>query len=209
MSAYVYLEGGASGPNSEDGSSSKYLTIRCQEAFHTLLDRMGFRGRKPRLVACGGRDRVYSRFCTAHQAGGGYIAMWIDSEEPLADIEQAWEHLAQVTTVAAWEKPEGSDNDQVLFMTTCMETWIVADRAALRLHYGHKLSENALPPLHDLEGRGRHDVQDRLQRATKDCKNAFAKGKRSFEVLEKIDPTVLKQHLRSFVRVERILRAKL
>ncbi len=148
MSAYVYVEGGASGPNSEDGSSSKYLTIRCQQAFHTLLDEMGFTRRKPRLVACGGRGKVYDRFCTAHKAGGsGYVAMWVDSEEPMADIEKAWNHLAGVTTVAAWEKPDGAEDDQVLFMTTCMETWIVADRAALQLHYGHKLNVNALPPL--------------------------------------------------------------
>jgi hypothetical protein len=209
VSAYIYLEGGASGPNSEDGSSSKYLTVRCQQAFHILLDRMGFKGRKPRLVPCGGRGRVFDRFCTAHKAGGGYVAMWIDSEEPMINIEQAWRHLAGVTTVAAWEKPDGAEDDQVLFMTTCMETWIVADRATLRSHYGHKLNENALPPLNGLEGRGRHDVHDRLTRATKDCKNAFAKGKRSFDVLEELEPAVMMQHLTSFVRVDRILRAKL
>jgi hypothetical protein len=45
VSAYVYLEGGAS------GTGSKYLNTKCQEAFHKLLDRMGFH-RKPRLVAC-------------------------------------------------------------------------------------------------------------------------------------------------------------
>ena len=36
MSAYIYIEGGAR------GADSKYLYIRCQEAFHKLLDRMGF-----------------------------------------------------------------------------------------------------------------------------------------------------------------------
>ena len=186
VSAYIYIEGGASGPN------SKNLTIRCQQAFHTILDRMGFEGRKPRLKAGGGRASVYEDFCMAHNAGGGgYVAMWIDSEEPMADIEQAWKHLAAVTTVAAWAKPDRAEDDQVLFMTTCMETLIVADRAALRLHYGHKMSENALPPLNGLEGKGRHDVQDRLERATKDCKNAFAKGKRSFAVLEALHPAVL------------------
>ena len=55
MSAYIYLEGGAS------GAGSKYLNTRCQEAFHKLLDQMGFTGRKPRLVACGGREAVYEK----------------------------------------------------------------------------------------------------------------------------------------------------
>jgi hypothetical protein len=210
VSAYIYVEGGASGAY-EDGSSSKYLTIRCQQAFHTLLTRMGFSGRKPRLVACGGRGKVYDRFCTAHQAGGAgeYVAMWIDSEEPMVDIEQAWKHLAAVTTVASWAKPAGATDDQVLFMTTCMETWIVADRAALRAHYKHKLNNNPLPAHPNLEQRARGVVQDALVVATKDCQNYYAKGKRSFEVLEKLDPAILSQHLPSFVRVVRILNAKL
>ncbi len=204
MRAYIYIEGGASGPN------SKNLRIQCQQAFRTLLDRMGMTGKKLRLKACGGRNAVYADFCTAHRTShGGYVAMWIDSEDPMTDIEGAWKHLAEVTTVAAWEKPNGAVDDQVLFMTTCMETWIVADRAALREHYKQKLNENPLPHTNDLEAKPRHAVQQALETATKDCKNGYAKGKRSFEILEKLDPAVLRQHLPSFVRVERILKAKL
>ena len=204
MSAYIYLEGGASGPN------SKELSIRCQQAFHTLLERMGFEGRKPRLVACGGRSSAYDRFCTALNAGGsGYVAMWIDSEEPMADIEAAWSHLRQVATVPQWDSPDGAEDDQVLFMTTCMETWIVADRTTLREHFRQGLNENPLPALPDLERRSRDEVQDGLECATRDCRNTYAKGKRSFEVLAKLEPAVLKQHLPSFVRVDRILKEKL
>ncbi len=210
MSARIYVEGGASGPR-QDGGSSKYLTIQCQQAFHALLTRMGFNGRKPRLVACGGRDKVYARFCTALQSGGadGYVAMWIDSEEPLLDIEQVWNHLAALTTVAPWPRPCGAKDDQVLFMTTCMETWIVADRSALRNHYKDGLNENQLPALVSLETRTRNEVQTALINATKNCRNAFAKGKPSYEVFQKIQPEALKPHLPGFVRVIRILREKL
>ena len=41
------------------------------------------------------------------------------------------------------------------------------------------------------------------------CSNAYAKGKRFFEVLGKLDPATLAQHLPSFVRLQRILRSKL
>jgi len=114
-----------------------------------------------------------------------------------------------VTTVPQWDRPEGANDDQVLFMTTCMETWIVADRAVLSDHYGSELQESALPPLVDLEKRARHDVQDSLTRATRDCSNAYAKGKRSFEVLAKLTPATLEKHLPSFVRVRRILNSRL
>lgn len=204
VKAIIYLEGGAS------DSYSKNLNIRCQKAFHELLDKMGFkRPKKPSLKACGGRNAVFDDFCTALRSGQeDYIAMWIDSEEPMKDVEAAWSHLEGVRTVAAWKKPTGAEDEQVLFMTTCMETWIVADREALKRHYAHKLQESALPPLHALEDRSRHDVQDKLERATKDCQNAFAKGKRSFEALEQISPAALAQ-LPSFKRVQRILSDRL
>ena len=164
----------------------------------------------PRLKPCGGRDSVYEDFCTAHEAGRvGYVAMWIDSEEPMEDIERAWKHLAEVTTVHAWERPNGAKDDQVLFMTTCMETWIVADRSALRDHYKQNLNENPLPHTNQIESRLRHEVQQALETATRNCSNGYAKGKRSFEILEKLDPAVLRQHLPSFVRVARILAVKL
>lgn len=202
MNAYLYLEGGAKG--------SKDLNIRCQAAFHKLLERMGFAGRKPRLVACGGRDQVYKRFVAQHSSGeAAYVALWIDSEEPMAHLEEAWNHLQTVATVGQWARPEGAEDDQVLFMTTCMETWIVADHPVLTEHYGSRLQKTALPSLVNLENRGRHEVQDQLQHATRNCPNAFEKGKRSFEVLAKLTPATLAAHLPSFVRVQRILNTKL
>jgi hypothetical protein len=52
-------------------------------------------------------------------------------------------------------------------------------------------------------------VHDQLAHASRNCSNAYAKGKRSFEVLAKLEPALLKQHLPSFVRVDRILKANL
>lgn len=204
VSACIYLEGGAK------GRDSKLLTIACQKAFHRLLDRMGFTGKKPKLVACGGRGAVYDRFCTAHKAGtSNYVAMWIDSEEPITSIDDAWKHLANVTTVPVWEQPEGAYDDQVLFMTTCMETWILSDPKTLRTYYGVSLQENTLPPLNQLEQRARHDVQGKLMDATRNCKNAYSKGKQSYLILGELDPDVLKKHLPSFARVQKILDEKL
>jgi len=190
VSAYIYLEGGAS------GAGSKYLNSRCQEAFHKLLDRMGFTGRKPRLVACVGRDAVYDRFVIQHsQNSVSYVAMWIDSEEPITNATAAWEHLQKVTTVSPWAQPAGTQDEQVLFMTTCMETWVVTDRATLSEHYGSELQETALPPLVNMESRGRHDIQNSLEHATRNCGNTYEKGKRSFEILGKPSPAILEQHL--------------
>ena len=198
VSARLYIEGG----------ESKEDQIRCREGFRKLLEKEGFSGRLPRLTACGGRNSAFDDFRTAFakRKEGDYIAMLIDSEDPPGDIEQTWNHLNQRD---GWTRPATANDEQVLFMTTCMETWIVADRATLREHYGNRLQENALPPLIDLEKRDRHEVHDQLLHASRNCANAYAKGKRSFEVLAKLDPAILKQYLPSFVRVDRILKANL
>jgi hypothetical protein len=195
----LYLEG---------GGDSTQLKILCREGFRKLLAKCGFTGRMPRLVACGGRTAAFDRFRTAHEmaTAGEFVALLIDSEDPMADPEAAWAHL---TARDGWDRPPDADDEQALLMTTCMETWIVVDRAALSRHYGQKLQTSALPPLTNIESRARHDVQIKLVTATKKCTNAYAKGKRLFEVLGELDPEMLKPHLPSFVRVLRILNKNL
>lgn len=195
MSGRIYLEG---------GGDSKELHARCREGFRRLLEKCGFSGRMPRLVACGGRAATFDDFSTVHAnaAHGDYVAMLVDSEDPIADIEQTWAHLNQRD---GWVQPEGAVDEQVLLMTTCMETWITSDRAALGSHYGGCLRENALPDLNNMESRARGALQDALVQATQTCKNRYAKGKRSFEILARLEPTALRQHLPSFVRCVRVL----
>ena len=94
-------------------------------------------------------------------------------------------------------------------MTTCMETWIASDRNALREHFGQHLHEVALPALPDIEARTRQDVLQNLQHATGDCPGPYTKGPKSFEVLGKLDPDAIAQHLPSFQRARRILDEKL
>jgi hypothetical protein len=162
----------------------------------------------PRLSACGGRNAAFDDFKTAFAGSkeGDYIAMLVDSEDPVADVDRTWEHLK---TRDNWDKPLGAVDEQVLFMTTCMESWIVADRETLKKHYGHKLQEAALPPTNNLEHRGRADVHDRLAHATRDCSNAYKKGKRSFLVVGELNPAALEPLLTSFARAKKILKVKL
>jgi len=205
VSAHIYIEGAA-----KKAAHSKEQQIRCREAFRNLFVKMGFAERLPRTSACGGRSEVFKDFKKALKCKkAGYVAMLVDSEEPVADIEKTWEHL-ETRPGDEWEKPAGVADEQVLLMTTCMETLIVSDRVALRGHYGAMLQEGtALPPLVDLEHRHRHDIQDALFHATRNCRNAYEKGERSFEILGKLNPDVLCQHLPSFMRIKRILSKKL
>ncbi len=179
MKGHIYIE----------GSDSYEDKIRCRQAFRTLLAKCGFEKRMPRLSPCGGRNATFDRFKTAlaQAAAGDYIALLIDSEDPIADPDRTWAHLAKRDP--SWTKPANATDEHVLIMTTCMETWIAAARQPS-------------------ETRSRHDVQDKLTHATRNCPNAYAKGKRSFEILEQLDPDAL-MALPSFARAVRILRSQL
>lgn len=195
----IYIEG---------GGDSKELKTRCREGFRKLFDKCGFTGRMPQLIACGSRNDTFSDFSKAHELKkfAEFVAMLVDSEDPVGDIERTWSHLHARDN---WVKPDDAVDEQVLLMTTCMETWISADRDTLRSHYPGCLRENDLPHLTNMEERTRQSVQDSLVRATRDCKNRYEKGKRSFEILAKLNPEELKSRLASFARLVRILNERL
>lgn len=195
MNVKIYIEGG--GNNVEQRN-------RCREGFRKLIASAGF---SPSIVACGGRGKAYDKFCTAIKEAkkGVYLILLVDSEEPIsqpADSPKPWEHLQQHDH---WERPPGVKDDQAQFMVTCMESWIMADHHALAVHYGAKLG-TALLSVNGLEARTRFDVQDTLMRATRNCTNAYEKGKRSFRVLAELNPATLQQHLLYFKRFIEALR---
>lgn len=203
MNRTIYIEGSTIGPN------SKALQTQAREGVRKLLERTGlFVGRMPKLVVCGGRTSAYKDFLSAYSLAeaGDYVGLLVDSEDPIANISKPWAHLLQREN---WRPPVGAADDHALLMTTCIETLVVADQATLKSHYGANLQLSALPSLVDLESRNRHVVQEALVHATRDCKNKYQKGQRSFEILGKLDPIVLRQHLPSFDRLLNVLNDRL
>lgn len=202
VKAKIYIEG---------GGTTSALKNRCREGFNKLFKKIGLKN-MPRLVACGSREEAFDKFQHAQksESSTSFIALLVDSEEPVKDLEKPWDHLNSQQE-DQWDRPEHANDEQVLFMTTCMETWIVCDRKALKNHFGQHFRENALPALQNLESLSRHEVQKKLTDATKPCgkRKQYAKGKHSFEILGKLDPETLRQHLPSFQRCKRILGEKL
>ena len=194
----IYIEG---------GGDSKDLHTECRRGFRKLLESCGFKGKMPRLVACGSRDSAFRSFKTALKANSHErYAMLIDSEDPVEDIYKTWEFLCSRDE---WEKPELATDEQVFLMVTCMETWIIADRETLKSHYGDNLNEATLPSLNNIEKKDRHFIQQALEMATKYCSNSYKKGKRSFVILGKLSPEALRKNLTSFNRMEEILKERL
>ena len=199
MSISIFVEG---------GGNSKELKTRCREGFRKLFQNWAELNRRmPKLIACGSRNDTFESFKIALslRKNDEYVGLLIDSETPINSIDLPWSHLEDHDK---WQKPPNSTNDQVLFMATCMETWIVADEKTLKAYYGHKFLDSALPPSENLESRPSSEVQKALKDATRNCPNRFMKGAKSFAVLSKLSPDTLEMHLPNFKRVRRILKEK-
>ena len=199
VSAEIFVEG---------GGESNFLKSRCRDGFRLLLEKSGFAGRMPKIHPSGDGAAALRRFRKAVSDGrrSDYVGVLIDSEDPVDNINEPWDHLSK-RQGSIWQRPDDACDDQVLFMTTCMETWIAADREALREAYARRgINENALPPLDALESRNPQDVFNRLKNGTN---NQFDKGEESFKILGQLNPDTLAELLPSFERARRILNEKL
>ena len=193
----IYVEGG--NPKGKDQQA------RCREGVRKLIEKVNLT-RKPAIFVCGTRDDTYKQFNTAvSTTSDEYSLLLVDSEDPIKvtdenpDSAEAWNHLKARDK---WERPTGVANDQAQLMVTCMETWIMADCQALSVFFGQHLQISALLPEQNLEARDRNEVQDKLAWATRNCgkDRNYAKGKRSFKVLEHLNPETLKKYLPHFRR---------
>lgn len=187
MIVFLYVEG---------GGDSEALHKACRAAFTALLKRAGFAGCMPRVVACGAREQTFDRFRTraSNLLEGEAAILLVDSEDPVKDLSQPWAHVAS-RPGDGWERPDGATDDSIQFMATCMETWIVADRKVLEARYGKDLRVRHLPDANAaLERRGRQEMMNALLAATSgvERERAYAKGKKSFELLAQVDPAALR-----------------
>lgn len=195
VSVRIYIEG---------GGDSKDLQSRCREGFRKLIERTGFEGRMPSTVACGGRNNAYDMFKIALRSAdvNEFPMLLVDSEEPVTTAP--WDHLKSRD---GWDRPAVAEDDQAQMMVTCMETWIMADRGALRKVFGAHLRESALFPVEGLERRSRQDLLAALKNATEECGRGkgYDKGRRSFQILAELDPETLKENLSYFRRFSETL----
>ncbi|SFB03724.1 protein of unknown function [Pseudomonas sp. NFIX10] len=187
----------------EGGGDAASLKTACREGFSKFLDKAGFKGRMPRIVACGSRGDAFDSFCTAIRNQEPAMLL-VDSEAPLPEFVQPgdaqqpddrarwlpWQHLQQ-RQGDGWQKPVGSDDWQCHLMVQCMESWFLADRRTLKEFFGQGFQENQLPaPGNSVEYVPKVQVYDALAKATRGCKSKsqYGKGEHSFKLLGLIDP---------------------
>jgi hypothetical protein len=176
------------------GNNNHALKTQCRKAFSQLLERAGFKGRLPRIVACGDRKAAYDQFCASVNDGSELAVLLVDAEAPV-NCSSPWEHVAK-RQGDQWVKPVGARDEQLHLMVECMETWFFADRVALSKYFGNGFNENALPAATaNIEIIAKIDIFDHLKRATKETKSKgiYGKGAHSFCILEQLDPSRIRK----------------
>ncbi|MBI1390590.1 MAG: DUF4276 family protein [bacterium] len=176
----VYVEG---------GGDHEALNRKCREGFRKFLENAGFKGRMPRVVACGGRRAAYEDFKIACESGANCFLL-IDSEDLVSSISiSPWEYLKN-RKGDEFTKPACATDDHCHFMVVCMESWFLADKTALGNFFGQGFNGNALPKNVLIEEIPKKDVYDGLGKATSHSKTktSYSKGAHSFDILARIDP---------------------
>lgn len=179
----IYAEGGGEGEE---------LDTRFREGWREFFKSAGLAGRMPRIIRGKGRSRTFELFKTAvaRRLPDTLPLLLVDSEGPIRHDHTVWQHLKARDN---WDRPPEVSEDQAFLMVEIMETWFLADRAALRDYFGPSLRENVLPAWPDLEAVPKTSIQDALQSATANCKTKYAKGRVSFALLSKLNPVEVEQ----------------
>lgn len=182
----IYVEGGG------DAAS---LKTECRQGFSKFFESAGFKGKMPRVVACGGRNDAYDSFCTAISQGECAFLL-VDSEDPVAVTHQQgnpdqwkpWDHLKQRDI---WNMPTKAEDTHCHLMVQCMEAWFIADRQTLANFFGQDFKQNKLPnAANSIESVSKQQMYNALADATKTCqKGQYGKGSHSFKLLALINPT--------------------
>ncbi|MCK5796613.1 MAG: DUF4276 family protein [Deltaproteobacteria bacterium] len=186
----LFVEGG--------GDHNDALKTECRKGFRIFLEKTGFAGRMPKIIACGGRQNAYDQFSIAvsKAAQGDVTLLLVDSEAPVSSAPEAarpWEHVRN-RQGDGWLKPKGATHDALHFMVECMENWFLADKEAVESFFAQGFRQSAIPANPQVEKISKPDVLDGLINATRDTKKGtYGKGAHSFKILARIDPAKVRQ----------------
>lgn len=180
MKVKIYAEGG--------GEGQLYDTL-FRKGWREFFEKANLRGRMPSVIRGKGRARTFDLFRTAiiHGKPDELPLLLVDSEDAVGAGHTVWQHLKIQDD---WDRPDRAGDDQAFLMVQVMETWFLADREMLRTYFGPEFRENHIPGWPDLESVPKATAFDTLEKATAGCdRKQYRKGKISFEMLARLDPS--------------------
>lgn len=191
----------------EGGGDDRATGTRCREAFAAFFAKVVDGGKKPRIIPCGGRDQALKDFRTALGREADALLL-VDAEDEVTPsaLVNPWSHL---TARDGWKRPDDAAPRNVGLMVQEMESWFLADKAALAAYYGNGFREKVLPARLDVENISKGTVNAKLAEATKDTrKGAYHKTRHGFDLIGRIDPKLVRAASPHADRLCRIVRGE-
>lgn len=178
VTAKLYVEG--AGPRRAQQS-------QCRRAFAKFFESAGVKNR-PRVEPCGGRQEAFDNFHRAMKSAGAdqLPLLLVDAETAVEETHTVGQHLKAHD---GWDMPAGATDSHAFLMVQVMETWFLADLAALRRYFRPHFSDAPFRAWPSLEAVPKQTVFEVLEKATANCKQAYRKGDVAFEILASLDPT--------------------
>lgn len=175
---WIFIEGGG-GKDSKDDlrrAFSEFLTAP-REAART-------KGVHWRVVMCGSRDATYKAFRHAlRDLRDACVLLLVDAEQAVEGTPR--EHLAARDS---WDLSFAVD-EQCHLMAQVMESWFLADPAALERFYGQQFGARQIPARKNVEEVPKAEVEAVLKSSTaKTQKGEYHKIRHGAPILERLDP---------------------
>jgi hypothetical protein len=151
-----------------------------------------------RVVMCGSREETYELFVRGwRDHPNSHVLLVVDAEGPVVGTER--EHL---TAQDRWDLSFAED-DSVHLMTEVMESWFVADPAALARFYGQGFAAASIPRRTNVEEIPKPDIERALHDATRKTQpGTYHKTRHAPKILESLDPATVRARA---PRCERLL----
>jgi hypothetical protein len=160
---------------------------KLRRGFRTFFSRMALGNIRP--VATNGTPvQDYEDGLRSHPAAINLL---------LLDSDEMPERRAQLS-----EYPK----ERVFWMIEMMESWFLADKAALKKFYRRDFNESALPPRQDVEKIAKRDVENGLREFSRHTKKGlYHKTKHAPDILELIDPALVRKAASECERLFQVL----
>lgn len=182
----IYMEGGGK------GKGNATLRLGMDEFLQPLKNAAREKKLGWRLVCCGPRNEAFRHFQAAvNNRDDEVIVLLVDAEGPVNQAPRR--HLRDRD---GWDLSFTCE-DTVHLMVQTMETWIVADPAALSKYYRQGFRVNKLPKATNLETVPKAVVESSLREATEETqKKCYQKIKHASDLLKRIDVERVKDRCR-------------
>lgn len=180
MKVRLYVEGGPVGVNSD--------ALRAfRTAFKRHLVRLDSRLKDMEVVARGSVHTTIKSYAEGFRqfSPESQVALLVDSDGPVTAPSCA-EHLKPKLDAAGVPK---NARALVFLMVQCMESWFIADLAALKQCFGGKLRDQVIPRHTDVEAVSVKDVLSALNESVKQTPTAkYHKVQHGTRILESLNP---------------------